>query len=320
MEPAVSIERLVKVYGPVRALDGIDITVQAGTVCALLGPNGAGKTTAVRVLSTLAIPDEGRASVLGNDVVDNAMQVRRSIGLAGQNAAVDDDLTGRENLVILGRMLHLGRTGAGDRADELLARFDLADAADRLVRTWSGGMRRRLDLIASFVVPRPVMLLDEPTTGLDPRSRNEIWSTVRGLVADGTTVVLTTQYLEEADHLADTVVIIDHGRSVATGSPEDLKSAVGVRMDVEVHDPSELHAAATVLGALTAGQPEIDVDRLRVSAPTFDRELTLPGVVRYLDNAGVLVRDAAIRRPTLDEVFLHLTGHQPEHDAKESAA
>jgi ABC-2 type transport system ATP-binding protein len=307
-EPAVLVDGLAKVFEDVRALDGLDFAVGVGTVCALLGPNGAGKTTAIRVLATLAIPDAGRAQVLGHDVVTDAAQVRRSIGLAGQNAAVDDDLTGRENLEILGRMLHLGRRGARRRAEHLLDRFELADAADRLVKTWSGGMRRRLDLIASFVVPRPVLLLDEPTTGLDPRSRNEIWSTVHELVAGGTTVLLTTQYLEEADRLADHVVIVDKGRCVATGSPDALKALVGVRVDIEVADSVELSRAASVLGALTGGAPALDADHHRVSAPTLDPTLTIPGLVRQLDAAGVDLTDAGIRRPTLDEVFLRLTG------------
>ena len=315
-ELAVSVQGVVKVFDSVRALDGLDLAVRAGTVCAVLGPNGAGKTTAVRILATLVTPEAGRAALLGQDVVVDAARVRRLVGLAGQNAAVDNDLTGRENLVILGRMLHLGRRGARSRADELLARFELADAADRLVKTWSGGMRRRLDLIASFVVPRPVLLLDEPTTGLDPRSRNEIWSTIRDLVAAGTTVVLTTQYLEEADQLADDVVIIDHGRCVATGSPADLKSTFGVRIDVEVDNPGELAAAAAVLGALTASQPELDPDHHRVSAPTRDRSVTLPVIVRRLDAAGVQIKDATVRRPTLDEVFLNLT----DNPSTESAA
>ena len=313
--PAVSIEGLVKVYDEVRALDGLDLTVDDGTVCALLGPNGAGKTTVIRVLSTLATPNGGHARVHGHDVVSDAGPVRHSIGLAGQNAAVDDDLTGRENLVILGRMLHLGRGGARRRAEELLTRFDLVDAADRLVKTWSGGMRRRLDLIASFVVPRPVMLLDEPTTGLDPRSRNEIWSTVRELVAGGTTVLLTTQYLQEADQLADDVVFVDHGRSVGRGSPTELKAAIGVRVDIEVDDPAELSSAASVLGALTRSGPEIDSEHRRVSASTSDPALTIPLVVRHLDAAGVVIKDAAIRRPTLDEVFLQLTGNSSTESA-----
>ena len=315
-EPAVSVQGVVKSYGSVRALDGLDLAVAAGTVCALLGPNGAGKTTAVRVLSTLTTPDAGRARVLGHDVVEQPMRVRRSIGLAGQNAAVDNDLTGRENLVILGRMLHLGRQGASNRADELLTRFGLTDAADRLVKTWSGGMRRRLDLIASFVAPRPVLLLDEPTTGLDPRSRNEIWSTVQDLVAAGTTVLLTTQYLEEADQLADDVVIVDQGRCVATGSPEELKVAIGVRVDIEVGESAELPTAAAVLSTVAGGEAVLDPGHLRISAPTLDRSLTVPVVVRHLDAAGVVIKDAAIRRPTLDEVFLQMTGNP----TKESAA
>jgi len=229
MTVAVVAEGLVRAYGPVRALDRLDLEVARGSVCAVLGPNGAGKTTAIRVLATLTVPDAGRAAVLGHDVVRDAAAVRASIGLAGQHAAVDDDLTGRENLEILGRMQHLGRRGARKRAGELLDRFDLADAADRLVKTWSGGMSRRLNLIASVVVAPPVLFLDEPTTGLDPRSRTEIWRTVRELVAAGTTVLLTTQYLEEADRLADDIVIIDGGRAVATGSPDVLKDSIGVR-------------------------------------------------------------------------------------------
>jgi len=307
VDPVVAVAGLVKDYGEVRALDGLDLTVGAGSVCAVLGPNGAGKTTAVRVLATLVVPDGGRARVQGHDVVREPAAVRRAIGLAGQHAAVDDDLTGRENLVVLGRMLHLGRRVARARADELLTRFGLADAADRLVSTWSGGMRRRLDLIAGFVVPRALLLLDEPTTGLDPRSRSEIWTTVRELVAAGTTAVVTTQYLEEADQLADHVVIVDRGRAVATGSPADLKATVGVRVDVEVADTTELGAAAAALGALTGAEPETDVGRRRASVPTRDRDLTLPVVVRHLDAAGVAVSDVALRRPTLDEVFLQLT-------------
>jgi ABC-2 type transport system ATP-binding protein len=307
VDQVVAVAGLVKDYGEVRALDGLDLTVGAGSVCAVLGPNGAGKTTAVRVLATLVVPDGGRARVQGHDVVREPAAVRRAIGLAGQHAAVDDDLTGRENLVVLGRMLHLGRRVARARADELLTRFGLADAADRLVSTWSGGMRRRLDLIAGFVVPRALLLLDEPTTGLDPRSRSEIWTTVRELVAAGTTAVVTTQYLEEADQLADHVVIVDRGRAVATGSPADLKATVGVRVDVEVADTAELGAAAAALGALTGAEPETDVGRRRASVPTRDRDLTLPVVVRHLDAAGVAVSDVALRRPTLDEVFLQLT-------------
>jgi ABC-2 type transport system ATP-binding protein len=298
----------VRTYGSVRALDGLDLTVARGSVCAVLGPNGAGKTTAIRVLATLTVPDAGRAEVLGHDVVREAGLVRRSIGLAGQHAAVDDDLTGRENLRVLGRMHHLGRRGAARRAAELLERFDLADAADRLVATWSGGMRRRLDLVASVVVAPPVLFLDEPTTGLDPRSRSAIWATVRELVAAGTTVLLTTQYLEEADRLADAVVVVDGGRAVATGSPDELKSAIGVRVDVVVDSAADLPGAAAVLGSWTGAAPEVDADGLRVGAAVVGTAVALPEVVRRLDAAGVAAVDVGVRRPTLDDVFLHLTG------------
>ena len=314
MTLAVVAEGIVRAYGPVRALDGLDLEVARGSVCAVLGPNGAGKTTAIRVLATLTAPDAGRAAVLGHDVVRDAAAVRASIGLAGQHAAVDDDLTGRENLEILGRMHHLGRRGARKRAGELLDRFDLADAADRLVKTWSGGMSRRLDLIASVVVAPPVLFLDEPTTGLDPRSRTEIWRTVRELVAAGTTVLLTTQYLEEADGLADDIVIIDGGRVVATGSPDTLKDSIGVRVDVLVHAPAELPAAVAALAAYTRGEPEIDEVALRISAPVAAAAVTVPGVVRMLDVAGVAVLDVGIRRPTLDELFLHLVGRRSQQE------
>ncbi|HZG90194.1 MAG TPA: ATP-binding cassette domain-containing protein [Pseudonocardia sp.] len=304
---AVVAEGLVRNYGPVRALAGLDLTVPTGTVCAVLGPNGAGKTTAIRVLATLTVPDAGRATVLGHDVVHEGGLVRRSIGLAGQHAAVDDDLTGRENLHILGRMHHLGRRAAGRRAAELLERFDLADAADRLVKTWSGGMRRRLDLIASVVVAPPVLFLDEPTTGLDPRSRTAIWATVRDLVAEGTTVLLTTQYLEEADRLADDVVLVDGGRAVATGSPDALKASIGVGVDIVVADPADLAGAAAVLAAW-GDDPQIDEDGLRVGLSAVGTAVAVPEVVRRLDAAGVVAVDVGIRRPTLDEVFLRLTG------------
>ncbi|WP_252439600.1 ATP-binding cassette domain-containing protein [Pseudonocardia humida] len=308
MVAAVVAEGLVRRYGTVHALSGLDLVVPAGTVCAVLGPNGAGKTTAIRVLATLTVPDAGRAAVLGHDVVRAPGLVRRSIGLAGQHAAVDDDLTGRENLRILGRMHHLGRRGAARRADELLERFDLADAADRLVKTWSGGMRRRLDLVASVVVAPPVLFLDEPTTGLDPRSRTAIWATVRDLVARGTTVLLTTQYLEEADRLADDVVVVDGGRAVATGSPDALKAAIGIRVEVVVEAGADLPAAASVLASWTDASPEVDEDGLRVGAVVVGSPVPLPEVVRRLDAAGVTALDVGVRRPTLDDVFLRLTG------------
>lgn len=302
--PVIETEDLRKTYGRVHALDGLDLAVDKGRVCALLGPNGAGKTTAIRVLTTLTRPDAGRARVLGFDVVRAAAEVRRRIGLAGQHAAVDDDLSGRENLVILGKMHHLGRRTAHARASSLLEQFHLADAADLLVKTWSGGMRRRLDLVASLVVDPPVLFLDEPTTGLDPRSRSEIWAAVRSLTADGTTVLLTTQYLEEADRLADDVVIIDDGRLVAHGTSDELKDTVGVRIDVVVDDPEDLPAARRVIEPWATAPPEVDHDRRRVTAPVAAGAITLPELVRRLDTAGIPSEDVAVRRPSLDEVFL----------------
>jgi ABC-2 type transport system ATP-binding protein len=312
---------LTKSFGAVRALNGFGLTVSRGSVCALLGPNGAGKTTAIRILATLTRPDAGRASVAGYDVVRQPGLVRGSIGLAGQHAAVDDDLTGRENLFILGLMHHLGRRGARQRAAALLAEFGLADAADRLVKTWSGGMRRRLDLLASLVVTPPVLFLDEPTTGLDPRSRAEIWSTVRTLASGGTTVLLTTQYLEEADRLADDVVIIDRGRTAVRSSPDTLKDAIGTRIDVVVEDAGELPVAAEVASRWAIRPPAIDRDQRRLSMPVAAGSVTLPELVRQLDAAGVRAEDVSVRRPTLDEVFLdRIGGLLPDGDGKEAAA
>jgi ABC-2 type transport system ATP-binding protein len=292
---------------PVRALRGVDLSVPRGGVCALLGPNGAGKTTVVRVLATLIRPDAGAARVAGHDVLREPGLVRAAIGLAGQHAAVDDDLTGRENLFILGLMHHLGRRGARVRAAELLDRFGLADAADRLVKTWSGGMRRRLDLIASLVVAPPVLFLDEPTTGLDPRSRAEIWAAVRALAEDGTTVLLTTQYLEEADRIADQIVIIDAGLVTAHGRPDELKDSLGSRVDVVLADGAVLAAAEAVLADIAAGPSRLDAGERRLTAPVAAGAVTLPELVRRLDAAGVTVEDVSVRRPTLDEVFLDRT-------------
>ena len=306
---------LTRSFGPVHALRGLDLQIPAGTICALLGPNGAGKTTAIRILATLCRPDAGRAAVCGFDVVTQALEVRRRIGLAGQHAAVDDNLTGRDNLFILGLMHHLGRKGARRRAGELLERFDLAAAADRPVKTWSGGMRRRLDLIASLVVDPPVLFLDEPTTGLDIRSRSEIWSTARELADNGSTILLTTQYLDEADALADEVVIIDSGRTVAEGSPEQLKDRIGTRVDVVVADPADLPGAASALARWATAEPTLDRDTRQVSAAVPAGALTLPELVRHLDRAGVAVVDVGIRRPTLDEVFLGLTTGPTVKDA-----
>jgi ABC-2 type transport system ATP-binding protein len=301
---------LTKSFGAVTALDGLDLTVTAGRVCALLGPNGAGKTTAIRILATLTRPDGGRASVAGHDVVRQPGQVRAAIALAGQHAAVDDDLTGRENLVILGLMHHLGRRRARQRAAALLAEFGLADAADRLVKTWSGGMRRRLDVMASLILSPQVLFLDEPTTGLDPRSRAEIWATVRGLAAAGTTVLLSTQYLDEADELADDVVIIDAGRVIAQGTLDELKDAIGARIDVVLADPDDLAAAAGLLARWATGPPVTDPDTRRLSAPVGAGAVTLPELVRQLDAAGLRAEDVSVRRPTLDEVFLARTEQQ----------
>ncbi|RAG85259.1 daunorubicin/doxorubicin resistance ABC transporter ATP-binding protein DrrA [Streptacidiphilus pinicola] len=315
--PPIVVEGLHKRFGSTHALRGLDLTVPAGTVCGLLGPNGAGKTTAVRVLATLAAPDAGRVRVAGFDVVREADRVRRTIGLAGQHAALDEGITGRDNLHLVGRLHHLGARGARRRADELLDRFGLTEAADRLVRTYSGGMRRRLDLIASLVTRPAVLFLDEPTTGLDPRSRNDIWSTVRELSAEGTTVLLTTQYLDEADQLADDIAVVDHGRVIASGPPERLKATIGTRVEVTLADSGHFATAACVLSALTGGESSLDEAERRIAATTDpDRSVTLPGLIRELDAAGVATLDAALRRPSLDDVFLALTGRTaPEHPA-----
>jgi ABC-2 type transport system ATP-binding protein len=311
---------LIKSFGEIRALDNFDLTVPAGTVCALLGPNGAGKTTAIRILATLTSPDAGTACVAGHDISRQAALVRGCIGLAGQHAAVDDDLTGRENLAILGLMHHLGRRAAWRRADEMLAGHGLADAAGRLVKTWSGGMRRRLDLLASLIVQPAVLFLDEPTTGVDPRSRAVIWSEVRSLAATGTTVLLTTQYLDEADRLADDVVIIEAGRTVATGSPDALKDAIGTSVVVAVEQAGDLSAAAAVASRWATRPPAVDVERLRLTARIAAGSVTLPELVRHLDAAGVRAEDVSFRRPTLDEVFLDRTGDSARDGARAEAA
>ena len=303
---------LRKAFGRVEALRGVDLGVPEGGICALLGPNGAGKTTAVRVLATLTRPDGGIARVAGYDVAREPRRVRECIGLAGQHAAVDDGLTGLENLLILGLMHHLGRPGAKARAAELLDRFGLADAGGRLVKTWSGGMRRRLDLIASLVVAPKVLFLDEPTTGLDPRSRSEIWSAVRSLAADGTTVLLTTQYLDEADRLASQIVIVDRGLVTAQGTPDELKNALGSRVDVVLGDGGALATAAGVLRDLIRGEPHVEPETRRLTAAVAAGALTLPELVRRLDAAGVEAEDVSIRRPTLDEVFLAETAADAE--------
>jgi ABC-2 type transport system ATP-binding protein len=315
---AITAEGLVKVYksrkSEVRALDGIDLEVAEGTVLGLLGPNGAGKTTTVRILATLLKPDAGRATVAGFDVVRQADQLRRVIGLSGQYAAVDENLTGRENLWMFGRLYQLPSREAGRRADELLEQFDLADAADRVVKTYSGGMRRRLDL-GSALIGRPQLLfLDEPTTGLDPRSRLGMWEVIRDLVREGTTLLLTTQYLEEADALADVIAVVDHGKIIARGTADELKSQVGgERIEVVVRDRAVMPQAMELLSADCHGDVTLDEHTRRLTVPASGGGATvLVQVVRDLDEAGIVIDDIGLRRPTLDDVFLALTGHAAE--------
>jgi ABC-2 type transport system ATP-binding protein len=315
---AIVAERLAKRYGETRALDGLDLAVAEGTVCGLLGPNGAGKTTLVRILATLLRFDGGRAEVAGFDVVHQAAQVRYRIGLAGQQAAVDDILTGRQNLIMFGRLYHLDARAARRRADELLEQFGLIEAADKRAKHYSGGMRRRLDLAASMILTPPVLFMDEPTTGLDPRSRNQLWDAIRSLVAAGTTVLLTTQYLDEADQLADQIAVIDSGQVIAEGTPESLKARIGGdHVHVVVRGADELPAAAAVIGRVSGAEPQINRDARRVSAPIRDRVAALTEVVRALDEARITAEDIALRRPTLDEVFLQLTGHRAQESTKE---
>jgi ABC-2 type transport system ATP-binding protein len=314
---AITAERLVKVYrsrgGEVRALDGLDLAVARGTVLGLLGPNGAGKTTTVRILATLLRPDAGRATVAGFDVVREAQQVRSMIGLSGQYAAVDENLTGRENLVMFGRLYQLPGSEARRRADELLDQFALADAADRTVKTYSGGMRRRLDL-ASALTGRPrVLFLDEPTTGLDPRSRLGMWDVIRDRVREGTTLLLTTQYLEEADELADSIAVVDAGRIIARGTADELKSQVGgERIEVVLRDRADVDRAVAVLARDCDGDCTVDQHTRRLTVPANGGAQRLVQVVRDLDEASIVIDDVGLRRPTLDDVFLALTGHAAE--------
>jgi ABC-2 type transport system ATP-binding protein len=314
---AIACEGLRKRFGETRALDGLDLAVPEGTVHGLLGPNGAGKTTAVRVLTTLLRPDSGHALVAGFDVARQASQVRARIGLAGQNAAVDEILSGRQNLVMFGRLCHLPVSTARRRADQLLAQFALTEVAGKPVRQYSGGMRRRLDLAASFVVAPRVLFLDEPTTGLDPHGRNEVWQTIRTLAGGGTTVLLSTQNLDEADQLADAIAVIAAGRVIAEGTPDELKSlAAGDRIDVVLRDAGDLVPAARLLRARLRAGVRIDQDSRELSMPVTDRLAALTEIIRSLHEAGIAAEDIAVRRPTLDEAFLHLTGQPAEVDTR----
>ncbi|WP_327695594.1 ATP-binding cassette domain-containing protein [Streptomyces sp. NBC_00459] len=307
-DAAITVEGAHKKYGGKEALSGLDLLVARGTVHGVLGPNGAGKTTLVRILSTLLRPDGGRVEVAGHDVLTEAREVRCRIGLLGQHAALDEELSGRQNLEMFGRLHHLGARHARVRAVELLDRFGLADTGRKAVKQYSGGMRRRLDLAASLITDPEVLFLDEPTTGLDPRGRTEVWTAVRSLVGGGTTVLLTTQYLEEADQLADRISVVDRGRVVADGTPDELKAAMGGdRIDVVLRDAGQLGAAVALLPVPPEGV-SVDPDRRLLSAPVTDRMAALSGVVRALEAAGIEAEDVALRRPTLDEVFLDLTG------------
>ncbi|MFF9023714.1 ATP-binding cassette domain-containing protein [Streptomyces eurythermus] len=313
MPGAIYAEGLVKTFGDVRALDGVDLDVPEGTVLGLLGPNGAGKTTTVRCLTTLLRPDSGKAVVAGVDVLRHPDAVRRSIGLSGQFAAVDEYLTGRENLQMVGQLYQMRAKAAKARAAELLEQFHLADAADRPAKTYSGGMRRRLDLAAALVVSPPVMFMDEPTTGLDPRNRQQLWEVIKQLVSGGTTLLLTTQYLEEADHLAHDIAVVDHGRVIAQGTSDQLKARTGgERVEVVVQDRERIATAAEVLRDLGKGETTVEEHTRRLTVPVSGGAKLLAEIIRELDTRGIGIDDIGLRRPTLDDVFLSLTGHAAE--------
>lgn len=315
MTLAISARGLTKHFGEVKALNGIDIDVEQGTVVGLLGPNGSGKTTTVRILSTLLQADSGSATVGGFEVGSQPDQVRNVIGLTGQYAAVDEYLTGRENLELFGRLFHLSKTDAKTRAAELLERFDLTDAADRSIKGYSGGMRRRLDLAASLIGRPQVLFLDEPTTGLDPRSRQGMWEVIESLVADGTTVLLTTQYLEEADQLASRIIVLDHGNVIAQGTADELKNQVGGdRIELVVTNAADSQRAADVLAKFGSAPAQVDAEARKVLLPVAGGSNAIIDVIRSLDEHGIAIADIALRRPTLDDVFLSLTGHSAEDE------
>jgi len=326
MPGAIYAEGLVKTFGDVKALDGVDLDVPEGTVLGLLGPNGAGKTTTVRCLTTLLRPDRGRAEVAGLDVLKHPNEVRRSIGLSGQFAAVDEYLTGRENLQMVGQLYQMKAKPAKARAAELLDQFDLSDAADRPAKTYSGGMRRRLDLAAALVVSPPVMFMDEPTTGLDPRNRQLLWDVIKRLVSGGTTLLLTTQYLEEADHLAHDIAVVDHGRVIARGTSDQLKARTGGEcVEVVVHEREHIATAREVLAGFGKGDTTVEEHTRKLTVPVTGGAKLLAEVIRELDTRGIEIDDIGLRRPTLDDVFLSLTGHvaglkNNEENGKEAAA
>jgi ABC-2 type transport system ATP-binding protein len=313
MNSTVEATGLAKYYKEVKALDGLDLFVPEGTILGLLGPNGAGKTTAVNILTTLISPDRGQATVAGADVIAHPAEVRKRVGLSGQFAAVDENLTGFENLDMIGRLYRLGRNNARIRARELLDRFDLVEAADRPVKTYSGGMRRRLDLAGAIVAEPPVLFLDEPTTGLDPRSRTDVWTVIRDLVGKGTTVLLTTQYLEEADQLADDIVVIDHGKEIAHGTADELKSMIGgERIEVTVTSPEQVAEAQAILSRFAAGEVQVNERSRTLVAPIAGGTSVFRQALNAIDDAGIRVYDVGMRRPTLDDVFLSITGQAAE--------
>ncbi|MER6439691.1 MULTISPECIES: ATP-binding cassette domain-containing protein [unclassified Streptomyces] len=321
MPGAIHAEGLVKTFGDVKALDGVDLDVPEGTVLGLLGPNGAGKTTAVRCLTTLLRPDSGKVVVAGVDVLKHPDEVRRRVGLSGQFAAVDEYLTGRENLQMVGRLYQMRPKAAKERAVELLDQFHLTDAADRPAKTYSGGMRRRLDLAAALVVSPPVMFMDEPTTGLDPRNRQQLWEVIKQLVSGGTTLLLTTQYLEEADHLAHDICVVDQGRVIARGTADELKARTGgERVEVVVHERAHMTTAADVLRGFGKGESTVEEHTRKLTVPVTGGAKLLAEVIRELDSRGIEIDDIGLRRPTLDDVFLSLTGHVAEVKEEEEEA